>query len=403
MTRLAVALIQVLNSLESNGKAIELARKRLRQSDDAKVFFEHCYGISDRFNFSPDFVGARTVTWLGYLRFKRGAEADYARSDYFLVVDDYHRIASIHHHLAFGAPVDLTDCDSDRWRSFVHTLHELYWSWNRTQDRLSDSGEVTQALDPFIPQLMHRSDALFASRGFYMSLYDAEPELIKRWRDVAPALYSLLYLHTEGFDHDRAPDALAGRMAQSTEFFVSFYAADAILSLSRPYPAPDVVAPYAAHNPAAAGYVASTESDFAARLTEHADRFEPYDLLPEYPALRYLDLSLTEFATNARYGQWHIRGRLDTLAQANPGLAIPQTVVTLPRLDRVYYRTTSMSVLRLPVARDFAALLIGEQGVGANVEAIDGMKSSLLNTLVTILTIATLVIGLVQLITAFLP
>jgi hypothetical protein len=58
-------------------------------------------------------------------------------------------------------------------------------------------------------------------------------------------------------------------------------------------------------------------------------------------------------------------------------------------------------VLRLPAARDLAAKLIVEQALGSNEQAIEGMKTSLLNTLVTILTIAALLVGIVQLVLVF--
>ena len=402
MTRLAVVLVQILDPKTSTEKIVALAEDRLVRDDDAKALFEECYQIADRFMFTPDFLALRSVTWLGGVSISRDGDDEYARSDYFMVTNRFHRSISIHHHLAFGGTLDLTQCNTEEWRSCINALHELYWSWNWTQDRRIDPSNTGKLLDPFVRTVAPPSAALFASRGFYISVYDADPGLVPDWRTVAPALHSLLYLHSEGFDAARAADSLETRMAQTTEFFVSFFNADALLSLSCTYPATGAVDPLPDHYPTRLGSIPATRAAFEHRTRTCTQRFEPYDLLPEYPVLRYLDLGLTEFATNAKSNQWNIRRELDELSQERRTNGILRTITALPRIDRVYYRATALSILRLPAARDLAVKLIAEQALSSNEHAIDGMKASLLNTLVTILTAAALVIGTVQIVVAFL-
>jgi hypothetical protein len=318
-----------------------------------------------------------------------------------MVRSGFHRTTSIHHHLVFSEPVNLHDWDNEEWRSCIYALHQLYWSWNWAQDRRTDDSYGSDTLDPFLGVVEPPHAAQFASRGFYISLYDADPALIADWESVAPALTSLLYLQAEGFDHAHAAQALAARTAQSTDFFISFFNADALLSLSCTYPEASVVDPFVVGYPTEPGTIAAAQTAFERRLQQHGRRYEPYDLLPEYPALRYLDLGLTEFTTNTKSSQWNIRHRLDSLSQAGGVPRVLRTAFALPGIDRIYYRSIALFVLRLPAARDLAKKLIHEQAPDLNQEAIDGMKSSLLNTLVTVLTAGALMVAVTQLVLAF--
>lgn len=397
MTKLAVTLVQILDPTTKADAVFALAAQHLTVDDTARELFANCYKIADRFNFTPDFLGTRAVEYLGGTRISRGDEQEWARSDYFLVENNFHHTRSIHHHIAFGSQIDLHASDTEEWRSCIYALHELYWSWNWVQETRSDPSHIGETLDPFLRLVERPSAGQFARRGFYMSLYDADPALVSSWQSVAPALISLLYLHAEGFDRTHAATTLAEHMAQSTEFFVSFYNADALLSLGHAYPPKDVVEPYPESYPTGPATIEATQAALKSRLVQYTQRYEPYDLLPEYPALRYLDLSLTEFATNAKASQWSIRGELDRLSQQDRLRSLLGTIIALPRIDGVYYRGTALFVLRLPVARDLATKLLAEQGLSSNEQAIDGMKTSLLNTLVTILTIGALVVAMVQL------
>lgn len=400
MTRLAVTIVQILDPRTKPEAILSAAQERLTQDAAAKALFERCYQTADRFMFTPDFLEQRKVQWLGGVEVNHGGHACFARSDYFMVQSGFHRTTSIHHHLAFSRPVDLHSWDSEEWRSCVYALHQLYWSWNWAQDQRTDDSHVGDMLDPFLRVVEPPHAGQFASRGFYISLYDADPALIADWESVAPALTSLLYLHAEGFDQAHAAQALAARTAQSTEFVISFYNADALLSLSCTYPGAGVVDPFAADYPTGPGTIAATQTAFEHRLQQHRRRYEPYDLLPEYPALRYLDVGLTEFTTNTKSSQWNIRHQLDSLSQASGVSRVLRTASALPGIDRIYYRSIALFVLRLPAARDLAKKLIAEQAPDLNQEAIDGMKSSLLNTLVTVLTAGALLVAVIQLVLA---
>jgi hypothetical protein len=406
MTRLAVALIQILDSKTKRGDKkrrediLIKADQLLTKDPVAKKLFEDCYRTADRFMFTPDFLSYRTVTWLGAAEVHHGKNV-YARSDYFLVENGFHHTTSIHHHIAFSESVDLLAWDTQEWRSIIYPLHELYWSWDWAHERRTDLSGAGDELDPFLRRVEPPAAAQYASRGFYISLYDADPALISSWETVAPALVSLLNLQAEGVDEKNAANSLKGLVAQSTEFFVTFYNSDAMISLSRPYPSPTVVKPYDSSYPTAPGAIAETQATLDARLAQHGQRYEPYDLIPEYPVLRYLDLGLTEFATNAKSRQWNIRQQLDTISQSSGISPVLRTATALPKIDRTYYRSTAIFILRLPVTRDLATKLIGDAGLSLNQQAIDGMKSSLLNTLVLILTVAAVFLGVVQLVLAF--
>lgn len=400
MTQLAVVLVQILDSRTRREEILTKADQHLTKDPVAKTLFERCYRVADRFMFTPDFLSVRKVTWLGAADAQRDGEEAYARSDYFLIENDYHHTISIHHHIAFSRSIDLHAWESDEWRSLIIPLHELYWSWDPAYDRRTPLSRTGDALDPFLPVVEAPEATQYASRGFYISLYDADPALISDWESVAPALMSLLNLQAEGIDKAHAAAGLKGWVAQSTEFFVTFYNADAMLSLSRPYPSAAVVAPYSNSYPTRPGTIAATQAVLDDRLKLNT-RYEPYDLLPEYPVLRYLDLGLTEFTTNAKSRQWNIRHKLDALSQLGGARRVLRTVTALPSIDRLYYRSTAVFILRLPVARGLATKLIAEQGLSLNQQAIDGMKSSLLNTLVTILTVAALLLGVIQLMLAF--
>jgi hypothetical protein len=400
MTKIVAVITQFAHPERAREALLESAQT-LSRSDEERLLFEKCYEVAARFTFSPSFRKSRTVTWLG--KVAEPAAVD-VRCDHFLVENAFHGSRAVHQHIAFREPLNLEGQSEDLSR-FVRILHEIYWK----TDHGGNYSTLASQLDPITPELKDPAvgaadlrEELFGTRGFYISVHGAAADTVAGWRTVAVPLYSLLFLHAEGVEPDAATRQLERAIAQSTSFFVSFLNADAILSLSTTYPKPALIDPFGEDYPFTTGSVAATSSLFESRCSTYAERFEPYDLLPEYPALRYLDLAVLEFGANAQHAQWRIRNRLDAFFRSRLPIRLIRATFTLPQVDRIYYRSTSFSILRLPVIRELGKRLVAELALDFNERAIDGMKASLLNSLVTLLTAAALLIGIGQLMAAIL-
>jgi hypothetical protein len=135
-----------------------------------------------------------------------------------------------------------------------------------------------------------------------------------------------------------------------------------------------------------------THKQFLERVEWNENRYEVYDLLPEFPSLRYVCLSLLECLGTAEYVQLQIRGQLDKIAQMHWPVSSFSGAFRYRRISYSFYRSTSFHMLRLPVQRSVASDLLKMRDLSLNEKAIEAMSASLLNELMAVLGLLAIVV-----------
>lgn len=138
--------------------------------------------------------------------------------------------------------------------------------------------------------------------------------------------------------------------------------------------------------------------DPAALAADPGGFLADYDRLPEYPPLRYLALPALEYVGCL---EETVRDIYDKVVDEEQSRWLSAHPLALFRLERRYYRTQNLEVLRLPVTRDLVDRLLESKLQRHAVEAIEARKSSMLNETVLALTLVAVVIALIQLAIAF--
>jgi hypothetical protein len=210
----------------------------------------------------------------------------------------------------------------------------------------------------------------------------------------------LLFAHAEGVSDQQARAYLSSHKWSSTDFYTTYYQPGALVTVSRAYP-PDI---YARHH----DYFLQRRLDHPAeeRAVPRETTPQPeagvigYDMLSEYPPLRYLGLLPGLFATIYEESLRQAYDRLLVLQQRQPlSWRFWRLFLRERELNRIAVALAiadNFEHLRLPVSRGLVKSLIDaklQENVAANVR---DLKGSNLNALVFVLTIIATVIAIWQ-------
>ncbi|RNL62864.1 hypothetical protein EFK50_14115 [Nocardioides marmoriginsengisoli] len=385
-------MVQLLPPIKS--KKFKHAAERLQVDGAARRYFERCYTHADDFSLSAEFLELRNVEWLGYTRGTSPAGIELT-VHHVLVTDGFHGTRSLHQHVAFKELAEIGGADGSL-RDLVRTLHAVYWAPfdHRTLPAwLND-------LDPFLSLLADRPAMISASRQIYTSvvLAPSEKPRLTDWHPDATSLYSLLNLHTEGVDSTAAITALSSSRWQTTSFFAGFAQPNGLLSVAVPFP--HDARPWSQVAPWDPDDFKVADREFLHRIRDQGAVFEPYDLSPEFPCLRYSSLVLLEYLGNAEFEQLRIRKRLDQIGRLPWPASVAVGVAEARKLSQSYFRTTSLQMLRLPIMRQVAGSLLETRTLSLNEKVIEAMRANLLNDLMAILGLLAIVVPIVQVVLA---
>jgi hypothetical protein len=395
--RIAPVLIQYLPSRQRDA-VLQLAQRELSQDAASRDLFCEAYEVAGDFSFSSEYVEKREVTWLG----KAGPRAipghpelGTVTANHVMVWDGVHNILSLHQHLALSASIPLAAGDP-ALAAAIRALHELYW----LKDRVKNPSLWAPRVDPFGSLVTHDGAAIFSRRALYLSvlLSSEDSGYVEDWHDLSPALWGLINLQAEGVDRRVARSSLEEIEYRSAAFYVGFVQPEGALTLAVPYPDPALTEPWPELLPGEASEAAATSSVWARRRAALGDRFEAYDLSPEYPALRYNAMALLAFAGGAAYAESKIRHRL-VKAMSRPRLiGLLMTARASRGIDQLYYQARSLSMLLLPAMRETAARLLRSRIMADAPREIDGMRASLTNGLLALLAGVTMILAALQVI-----
>jgi len=268
-----------------------------------------------------------------------------------------------------------------------------------------------------------REHALPMSRYMYISVCNLKSLKLEHLEELEQEhcwenIYKLLYFHAEGVDAKIAKEKLKKDMWTSADFYLNFYQPGALLSLSTPYPS-DIYKKnirYFLPTLNDSGEIYSSEylkdiRYFLPTLNDRGEiacgdpskgrrkgkRYETYDLLPEYPALRYMGMASLEFSGVI---EELLRGLYDDLMELQRKQYLIRLVMALyklPGIETVYIACKHLEYIRLPILREFISRLIRNKHQEAIDESINYLNSYLFNRMILILTILAIILTVIKL------
>ena len=397
--RVAAVIVQYLATDDLATYESTAPSGSLEKDDATRALFERAYDVYEAFSFEPHHAGRQRV-WLGrtYLTsLPHASRVGTLTANHVLVSSGTGGTTALHQHFALGGHIALEGAVNESTAAVTRVLHELFW-------HKDPRGELTpwvHSIDPF-HTLAHRGgDGPFSQRAIYVSVVldppnDGRPQTLPDWRPFAVPLYQLLNLHAEGVDSTDALNSLEDCAYSSTAFFTGFIYPDAAVSLAVPYPAADVVEPWPTLFAATTQESKNVSDCWDRRVVEAGNRFEDYDLSPEYPALRCNAMALLEFAGNATYRELRIRRELERAMRQSWPLGLISAVGASRRIDQTFFSARSPDMLRLRVVRETAIKLLSTRTMEESERAIDGLRGSLTNGLLALLAAVAVLLAIVQ-------
>lgn len=372
------------------------AARRFRRFDEA----------AHRFTFNDSFLRERAFAYLGRQFVDIGGALGRSRLD--VTATTYGaastQVLSVHvkpalDALADGARADLPADLVHDLALFVST--SLFGQTSAT--RFADTA-LHAALAAVAETAPARAYALPYSTHTCVSLCGlSDARYAGRLDRMATDIYSLLFAHADGVAPEMARAYLEQNQWSSTNFFTTYYQPGALIAVSRPYP-PELYAARRTHflqsdldaDPACA---AASVGDGAAAPSP-TGRAIGYDMLPEYPPLRYVALLPGVFATVFEENLRDAYDRLLTLQQRSAITWRFWRIVgrerELNRIGVALAVADNFEHLRLPITRSLVRQLIDAKLQDNVVSNVRDLKGSNLNALVFMLTVIATVIAIWQ-------
>ena len=254
---------------------------------------ERSYRCALRMVFNPFYERRMRVQYLLGTQFDAGKPIGIVWCDWVLVKNRRLRTESLHVGFRFGAiRLDLDDPKCPRIEAVSDFLAHVYQLSERDlpiAPALSELSRVLQA------HAARRKNALGLSRYMYSSVLTDDPAHV-----VAPSgaarvnFYRLLYMHSRGVGMT-TPDAMLPPPWSSAAFFRLYSQPGGVLSIAQPYPeGRETSSAWFEPQPPTVGTAPrGMLADLQGKPV--ADAYAEYDLLPEYPPLRYLTLPASEY------------------------------------------------------------------------------------------------------------
>ncbi len=283
------------------------------------------------------------------------ADAGRVWSDWTLVSDRRLGVSTLHLAFAFQdlrLDIENPDCRGvEAGAAFLRRVYQL------SEHERFMSGPLAELSRLLGITARSRRNTLGVSRYVHASVVCDDARAIKAPSRAARLnVYRLLFLHPRGVDSATATARLPPAWG-SAAFFRLYHQPGGVVSLSSPYPdeaqrthrgwfrpAPPQLSP--------APFVFNASN--AAGIGQRA--YPSYDLLPEYPPLRYLAVPLLQYAA----------AHEETLREVHemafaPRLGWPPRWPWRKRATDLHLLAASLEGLRLPIIRDLAHTLLERQ------------------------------------------
>ncbi|MCB1905883.1 MAG: hypothetical protein KDH15_00815 [Rhodocyclaceae bacterium] len=338
---------------------LRLDVERLRQSvgnasDSAwQSHVERAYRCALAFAFNDFYRRHIRVSHVLTSRFITDGPLGEVWSDWVLLDD--RRLATQTLHVSFcfpGLRVDLDDHQCPAIEALAEFLKNIYQLSEAEQDLPGGLAALSRLL---CGVARGRQNALGISRYIYSSLACDDAEVVTEpSMDMCVNLYRLLYQHARGVDSAVAKSMLP-RPWGSAGFFRLYSQPGGMVSVSTPYPADTHRRHDGWFNPLPPGR-GEAPSAMAGDAEGQAAAYPSYDLLPEYPPLRYLAVPVLQYgaAYEETLREVHDAAFSRLLERR---LRLPWA----PKPGRCHLLAANLEGIRLPIVRSLLDEMIERQ------------------------------------------
>ncbi|WP_297519010.1 hypothetical protein [Thermococcus sp.] len=373
---------------------------KLKKDKSIKQEFEKVYNIAYKFFYNNFYFNKLKIEYLGHdVEDSLKQLGGNVRLDYVLVKNYYHNVYSLHVHFIFENQGFKWDDKND---PFLENISKIF-------GKIYDTYQSKPEEIPFESlkklMIMFQEEKIFKYREStypvsfytYISVCNLNKEQVDKWENNSVSIYRLLYLHPRGINENEAKNYLSRNTSSTASFYRNFFQPGVVVSISTRYPEEIYHERCKAFLPTIddKGEL-SREEFYINNNCEH--EYRKYDLIPEYPPLRYLGLLSLEFSgfieENLRYMYEDLLG-----LYKNKYLRLLKYIFFPLYLEDVFsfYKNLSLEPIRLPGTRNYIERVIDIKKQATIEDAIGNLNNAIVNVLISIMTFMLLMLTFVLL------
>lgn len=370
---------------------VDVIKKHLRCSSELVSYFHNLYNVAYSFFYNNFFYNKIENHYMGYeYQYKEGIGS--IRLDYVLVTNKFLNLNSIHIHFNFitaNKKSTIDDTNNILLKNICTFLKET-----RSEDNPEHPFDSLFAIKKELyGQSSSRKYTYPLSKYLYTSLCGLEPSQVVKWKDLAKSIWAPLYLHYEGVKKESAFKKLSEDCWASTDFFVNFFQPGALVSISNPFPTTNCLY-HRNHSWFSGQQICKTAPPEFKFPKRNGWKGEDYDLLPEYPPLKYLGLLPLELSGYVEENLRYLYDVMLDIQQSPFPKRLWRSVFELSDLEALYYKTNNQECLRLPTTREYSVKL-RDNKIQENIyENLKDLKASMLNGVMLLLAIIAITLTL---------
>ena len=391
---------KVKNKLD---KILTKFARKLEQDNDIKQKFEKIYRTAYGYFYSEFYSKKLEIEYLGYsiedgpINIRGNRVEGKVRLDYVLVKNYYHNVYSLHIHFNFEKQEFDWDDKNDIFLETISKIYgEIYDNYKSNPERIPFKS-MRKLIELFNEKEMFKQREAAYPLTFYtyISVCNLKEDQIKNWENNSVNIYRLLFCHPYEINESEAKKYLSEFSFGTTTFYRNFFQPGGMVSISSPYPEEVYKNHCETFLPAIDEQGNITIEQISA---EEGRGHMDYDVIPEYPPLRYLGLLSLEFTgfieENLRYMYEELLG-----LRKDKYLRLLKYMLFSRYLDDVlsFYRLLSLEPIKLPVLRNYIEIVIDSKRQATIEKAIENLSNAIINVLMSIMTFMLLILTLVLL------
>ncbi|MCP4310234.1 MAG: hypothetical protein GY790_03140 [Bacteroidetes bacterium] len=336
------------------------------------------YQTAYKFYYNDHFTEKLDIEYKGTIHFKSYK----IKTDIVCVTNERLCLNSLHFHFYYynGDKEKKNSCNKfsnsqiDDHVLFIKNFYNFISESKKSDEHFEKESWLLQ-LKKILHQKRKRKYTFNLSTYHYSSICLPNKKSLE-WEKYALTIWKLLYLHIEGVDEEAISKKLKQRMWSSGLFYRNFTQPGAIVSISIPFPEED-------YHADPDWFLPKNGDDYITNL----DYKNNYDLLPEYPPLRYLGVLTLEFAG---LNEEILRFSYEKLLRIQDQFFLYKfwnSLVQVDKIDNLNNRVFSLEYIKPPIVRDFVTKCIDSKFQDLVQSNLSRLKGNLLNYIVLIFTI----------------
>ncbi len=408
---------------------------RLKFLGETKKFFDNVYNIAYKFYYNDFFKDKLKAKYLGF-RCLDIEELGKCRLDFVYVNNGILDVNSLHIHFKLlNAKIYFQSREESvkKIAGFLRKINDLIDSSDGyISNNDKDNENLLKILGNVRNLLLNNNNGnreytFQVSKYIYTSVYNLDKKTIKNWEEFAVNIWRLLYLRPHGVDEDISIKNLSRDNWGSSSFFINFYQPGSLVSLSTPYPTINEI--YFYYKEWFVPDINDKTCDIEIKIELKKEIFgnaynmvgNKYDMVPEYPPLRYLGLLSLEFVGFVEETLRYLYEEMLKISEASFRIEIkeselggfketfiklkgmflifkniPKTLFTFFNLRNLYYKTKNLEYLRLRSHKKHIISLMDNKMQQIIDENITRLTMDLFNVMLLMLSILSLIVIFIQ-------